>query len=133
MYFSKILNNFTKNSITTIYKQNHNYNIRKKNIYYELLQNKNITNKLPVCKSILPYTPLIPNTKIRKLPSVPKIPNIPSIPKIPKINASIGQITNKHINNYSKLIIISSIASIITYSSVYFYLFINNIGLLFCS
>lgn len=133
MYFSKLLNNITKNSITSIYKQNNNYNIRQKHIFYQLLQNqnnKNIPNKLPLCKSILPYTPILPYKKDTKLNDTQmndtKLINNESLTEL---NSNNIQYNNT--NDYLKIIIISSISGLISYSGLYIYLFINDISSLF--
>jgi len=134
MYFSKLLNNFSKNSITTIYKKNNISNIHQKHIFYKLLQHKNyknipniqnisniqnIPNKLPICASILPYTPIIPyKTKTK--------PNTNINNSLLVSNESSKEFNIKHdTNKYIKILFISSLSGAISYSGLYIYLFIN--------
>ena len=151
MYFSKLLNTITKNSITSSYKHNNNYNIREKHIFYQVLQNKNyknIPNKLPLCKSILPYKAILPyknnsklndtkvnNTKLINSDSITELNNSNNTNNNTN-NSNNSNNTNTHItetntSHYIKIIIISSITGLISYSGLYVYLFINNIASLF--
>ena len=116
MNFSKNLYHFRKNmNINT----NHCKNNR---IYYAFLHNKIISNKLPICKPILPYTPIVPYKK-------------KDIDINNSINKSINtmmintDLTNKlnGKNNYFNIILISSLTGILSYSSLYIYVCINNL------
>jgi hypothetical protein len=124
MYFSKLLNNISKKSITTIYKKNNNYNIRQKHILYQLLQDKNNKHNLyklpPICKNILPHTPILSHKNDTKLINCESITEL-----------NISNIKHKNTNNYLKIIIISSATGLLSYSGLYVYLFINNISSLF--
>jgi hypothetical protein len=149
MYFSKLLNNIIKNSITFTYKKNNNSNIRQKHILYQLLQDKNNKNNLyrlpPIYnKNILSNTLKLQyknnnkindikvnNTKINdtKIIDIKLIDNRSIIELSDSDNTNIK---NTNTYNYIKIIIISSITGLISYSGLYVYLFINNISSFFC-
>ena len=133
MYFSKLLNNISKKSIITIYKKNNNSNIRQKHILYQLLQDKNNKNnlyKLPTIhnKNILPNTPILSDKTDTKLNNT-KLNDVINKESITELN--ISNVNHNNAKNYIKIIIISSVTGLISYSGLYVYSFINDIGTLF--
>ena len=91
--------------LLNIYKQKYYFNIRDKNIHYKLLQNTNIK---------IPY----------------KIPY--KIPLLKSTNTKFNTIFSESKNNKNlKIIFASTITSIVSSITLYHYLMINNVELLF--
>ena len=106
MHFSKLLN---------IYKYKH--------IHYKLLQNTNIPYKIPLLKFVNnKFNPIL--SKSKKINNEYKIDN--------KIDNKIALTESKLATNKNlKIIVASTITSIVSSITLYFYLIINNIELLF--